>query len=148
MISWAPGDWTTEKDGKKYGIDQQRIYIGDVSIPTSILALLPVNRGRNAQTNVYAAERAARRGIESDPESTFSFWGRGLHGDGAGSVGGARVVIGEGLAVGAELEVEFAGHPGESFRAGRRGRADVAAPLPSRDCRDGARVPPHLRPAG
>jgi DNA-binding SARP family transcriptional activator len=26
------------------------------------------------------AERAARRGIESDPESTFSFWGRGLHG--------------------------------------------------------------------
>jgi DNA-binding SARP family transcriptional activator len=26
------------------------------------------------------AERAARRGIESDPESTFSFWGRGLAG--------------------------------------------------------------------
>jgi DNA-binding SARP family transcriptional activator len=26
------------------------------------------------------AERAAHRGIESDPESTFSFWGRGLHG--------------------------------------------------------------------
>ena len=25
------------------------------------------------------AERAARRGIEADPESTFSFWGRGLH---------------------------------------------------------------------
>ena len=26
------------------------------------------------------AERAAHRGIEADPESTFSFWGRGLHG--------------------------------------------------------------------
>ena len=26
------------------------------------------------------AERAARRGIEADPEGTFSFWGRGLHG--------------------------------------------------------------------
>jgi DNA-binding SARP family transcriptional activator len=26
------------------------------------------------------AERAARRGIDADPESTFSFWGRGLHG--------------------------------------------------------------------
>ncbi len=26
------------------------------------------------------AERAARRGIEADPEATFSFWGRGLHG--------------------------------------------------------------------
>jgi DNA-binding SARP family transcriptional activator/tetratricopeptide (TPR) repeat protein len=25
------------------------------------------------------AERAARRGIEADPESTFDFWGRGLH---------------------------------------------------------------------
>jgi DNA-binding SARP family transcriptional activator len=25
------------------------------------------------------AERAARRGIEADPEATFSFWGRGLH---------------------------------------------------------------------
>jgi DNA-binding SARP family transcriptional activator len=26
------------------------------------------------------AERAARRGIGADPETTFSFWGRGLHG--------------------------------------------------------------------
>jgi hypothetical protein len=26
------------------------------------------------------AERAARRGIDADPEATFSFWGRGLHG--------------------------------------------------------------------
>ena len=26
------------------------------------------------------AERAARRGIDADPDGTFSFWGRGLHG--------------------------------------------------------------------
>ncbi|MFN2399645.1 MAG: hypothetical protein ABR543_13560, partial [Gemmatimonadaceae bacterium] len=39
----APGDWTVERNGKKYGIDQQKIYIGDVSIPTAVLALLPLN---------------------------------------------------------------------------------------------------------
>jgi DNA-binding SARP family transcriptional activator len=32
------------------------------------------------------AERAARRGIGADPESTFSFWGRGLHGYLAGAL--------------------------------------------------------------
>jgi DNA-binding SARP family transcriptional activator len=32
------------------------------------------------------AERAARRGIEADPESTFTFWGRGLHGYLAGAL--------------------------------------------------------------
>lgn len=43
----APGDWTFEKGGKKYGIDSQKIYIGDISIPTAILALLPLNSGGN-----------------------------------------------------------------------------------------------------
>jgi hypothetical protein len=32
------------------------------------------------------AERAARRGISADPEATFSFWGRGLHGYLAGAL--------------------------------------------------------------
>jgi DNA-binding SARP family transcriptional activator len=32
------------------------------------------------------AERAARRGIGADPESTFTFWGRGLHGYLAGAL--------------------------------------------------------------
>lgn len=32
------------------------------------------------------AERAARRGIDADPESTFTFWGRGLHGYLAGAL--------------------------------------------------------------
>jgi DNA-binding SARP family transcriptional activator len=32
------------------------------------------------------AERASRRGISADPESTFNFWGRGLHGYLAGAL--------------------------------------------------------------
>ena len=39
-----PGDWTVEHDGKKYGVDQKFIRLGPVSIPTAILALLPLNK--------------------------------------------------------------------------------------------------------
>jgi len=46
-----PGDWTFEKNGKKYGIDKNKIYIGDHSIPTAILALLPLNSGTNPIEN-------------------------------------------------------------------------------------------------
>ena len=38
------GDWTVEKGGKKYGIDPQMIRLGSVSIPTALLAMLPLNR--------------------------------------------------------------------------------------------------------
>jgi len=47
------GDWTVEKNGKKYGIDQQYIRLGKFSIPTALLALLPFN----AQTNPTVADR-------------------------------------------------------------------------------------------
>jgi len=40
----APGDWTVEHNGKKYGIDQKFIRLGPVSIPTAVLALLPLNK--------------------------------------------------------------------------------------------------------
>lgn len=40
----APGDWTVDHNGKKYGIDQKFIRLGPVSIPTAILALLPLNK--------------------------------------------------------------------------------------------------------
>lgn len=43
----APGDWTFEKNGKKWGIDQKKIYIGDHSLPTALLALLPLNKQAN-----------------------------------------------------------------------------------------------------
>jgi len=47
------GDWTFEKNGKKYGIDKSAIRLGPVSIPTALLGLLPLN----AQGNPIAAQR-------------------------------------------------------------------------------------------
>jgi hypothetical protein len=51
-----PGDWTFERNGKKYGIDQRMIRLGDFSLPTALLALLPLN----AQANPIAQERNVR----------------------------------------------------------------------------------------
>jgi hypothetical protein len=48
-----PGDWTFEKDGKKYGIDPRYIHLGKFSIPTAILGMLPINM----QANPILAER-------------------------------------------------------------------------------------------
>lgn len=48
-----PGDWTFEKDGKKYGIDPKWIHLGKFSIPTALLGMLPLN----VQANPYLAER-------------------------------------------------------------------------------------------
>jgi hypothetical protein len=38
-----PTDWTVEKGGYKWGIDRRAIRLGPVSIPTALLALLPLN---------------------------------------------------------------------------------------------------------
>lgn len=47
----ADGDWSWKgKDGKKYGIDQQYIHLGNFSIPTALLALLPLNVQGNPTT--------------------------------------------------------------------------------------------------
>lgn len=46
-----PGDWTIEKDGRKYGIDEKYIRLGKISIPTAILALLPINTTGNPTMN-------------------------------------------------------------------------------------------------
>jgi len=48
-----PGDWTVEKDGKKYGIDPKWIHLGKFSIPTALLGMLPLN----VQANPYLAAR-------------------------------------------------------------------------------------------
>ena len=45
-----PGDWTFEKGGRKYGIDPQFIRLGKYSIPTAVLALLPINQQANPTT--------------------------------------------------------------------------------------------------
>lgn len=42
-----PGDWTFEHNGQKYGIDSKYIRLGPVSIPTAVLALLPLNVSAN-----------------------------------------------------------------------------------------------------
>lgn len=45
----APGDWTITKGDTKYGIDQRKIYLGPIEIPTAVLALLPINAQANPQ---------------------------------------------------------------------------------------------------
>jgi hypothetical protein len=52
----APPDWTFERGGKKYGIDRNKIYLGPVSLPTALLALLPLNTQGNP--TAYERERA------------------------------------------------------------------------------------------
>jgi hypothetical protein len=48
-----PGDWTIERGGGKWGIDPQFIRLGKISIPTAVLALLPINQ----QANPTSSER-------------------------------------------------------------------------------------------
>ncbi len=54
-----PTDWTVEKGGYKWGIDKRAIRLGPVSIPTALLALLPLNLQGNPTTmdrdRAYAA---------------------------------------------------------------------------------------------
>jgi hypothetical protein len=58
----APGDWTVGEGDKKYGIDQRKIYIGPVEIPTAILALLPINAQANPQSLERNRALALQRG--------------------------------------------------------------------------------------
>jgi len=51
-----PGDWTIERGGQKYGMDEQFIRLGPVSIPTAVLAALPLN----VQGNPILMEREKR----------------------------------------------------------------------------------------
>lgn len=54
-----PSDWTFEKGGYKWGMDKTAIRLGPVSIPTALLALLPMNLTGNPTTmerdRTYAA---------------------------------------------------------------------------------------------
>ena len=45
-----PTDWTVEKGGYKWGIDKRAIRLGPVSIPTALLAMLPLNLQGNPTT--------------------------------------------------------------------------------------------------
>ncbi|MFN9118176.1 MAG: hypothetical protein ACK5XT_09150 [Gemmatimonas sp.] len=58
-----PGDWTkTDKNGGKWGWDQQGIRLGKVMIPNALLGLLPLNAGTAASmsANPTAMSREAR----------------------------------------------------------------------------------------
>jgi hypothetical protein len=63
----SPRDWTIERNGGKYGLDSQYIYLGKFKLPSAILAALPFNyggvdgnriiQGRNAtwiQNDIYS----------------------------------------------------------------------------------------------
>ncbi|HTK46645.1 MAG TPA: hypothetical protein VL328_01545 [Gemmatimonadaceae bacterium] len=50
-----PGDWTFEENGKKWGVDGSKIYLGKVWIPSAVLAALPIRIQANP------GERAADR---------------------------------------------------------------------------------------
>ena len=52
-----PGDWTIERGGQKFGMDEQFIRLGPISIPNAVLAALPLN---NVQGNPIAMEREKR----------------------------------------------------------------------------------------
>lgn len=41
----SPRDWTIERNGQKYGLDSQYIYLGKFKLPSAILAALPFNTG-------------------------------------------------------------------------------------------------------
>jgi hypothetical protein len=45
-----PTDWTIQKGGYKWGIDRRAIRLGPVSIPTALLAMLPLNITGNPNT--------------------------------------------------------------------------------------------------
>ena len=45
-----PTDWTIEKGGYKWGVDRKAIRLGPFSIPTALLAMLPLNLQGNPTT--------------------------------------------------------------------------------------------------
>ena len=69
----APGDWTFEKNGQKYGIDSKYIRLGPVSIPTAVLAMLPINLTGNPTT--YERNRT----LDSRHDEIFAQAQRGMN---------------------------------------------------------------------
>jgi len=45
-----PTDWTIKKGGYKWGIDKRAIHLGPFSVPTALLAMLPLNLQGNPTT--------------------------------------------------------------------------------------------------
>jgi hypothetical protein len=58
-----PQAWTTEIDGKTWGIDGQWIYLGGLKLPTALLALLPLPSGNYDQAQQAANLQRMRADI-------------------------------------------------------------------------------------
>ena len=55
----SPRDWTFERNGQKYGLDSQWVYLGKFKIPSAILAALPFNYGGVDGSRIIQARNAA-----------------------------------------------------------------------------------------
>ena len=55
----APGDWTWDRDGQKWGWDPNGIHIGKYTIPNAILAALPLKIGPTGNINALTDARMA-----------------------------------------------------------------------------------------
>ena len=57
-----PGDWTFEKNGQKWGMDGNNIYLGKFAIPSAVLAALPIriqgNPGESIADRLSGSRRA------------------------------------------------------------------------------------------
>lgn len=58
-----PSAWTTEIAGKPWGIDERWIYLGDLKLPTALLALLPLPQGNYEQARREAELMRIRQDI-------------------------------------------------------------------------------------
>lgn len=63
----SPRDWTMERNGQKFGLDSQYIYLGKFKVPSAILAALPFNYGGVDGTRIIQARNAdwIRQDIQS-----------------------------------------------------------------------------------
>ncbi|HEY9226260.1 MAG TPA: hypothetical protein VIP11_06420 [Gemmatimonadaceae bacterium] len=55
----SPRDWTVERNGQKYGVDSQWVYLGKFKLPSAILAALPFNYGGVDGNRIIQARNAA-----------------------------------------------------------------------------------------
>jgi hypothetical protein len=62
----SPRDWTIERNGQKYGLDSQWVYLGKFKLPSAILAALPFNTGGVDGSRILEARSAdwIRRDID------------------------------------------------------------------------------------
>jgi hypothetical protein len=68
----APGDWTFDRNGKKYGIDQNKIYLGKFWIPSAVLAALPIRAQANpGETAVNRLSSTYRGEIMQHAQAQF-----------------------------------------------------------------------------